>query len=165
MVSKKYILLLLIIFNFSVGCGYYSFKGLLPSSIKNVAIPLFDDRTAYPGVREDLTNKVIDEFISDNTLRVTDESDADIIISGSINSITQRAAVLTKGETVEKYQIFVNVKAKCEDIKNNKILWEKSFNEFGDMEGAGSQDERDQAIADAIEKITENIINNTLAYW
>ena len=38
-----------------VSCGYYSFKGSLPSNLKTVAIPLFSDRTAYPDIREKLT--------------------------------------------------------------------------------------------------------------
>jgi hypothetical protein len=146
-------------------CGYYSFKGSLPSYIKKVAIPLFDNNTAYPGIQEDLTNKVIDEFISDNTLEVTNERTADIIIRGTITSISQRAATVKKGETVTGYNLYVNVKVKCEDIKMNKSLWEKNINQYGIMSGGGSQVERDAAIAEAIEKIAEDIKNNTLAYW
>ena len=163
--NKFAIFILVFTFLVLTGCGYYSFKGSLPSYIQNVAVPLFDDNTAYPGVREDLTNKVVDAFIADNTLKITDESSADIIVSGTISSISQRAAVLTKGETVEEFQIYVNVKAKCEDVKNNKVLWEKTISQYGLMAGIGSQDDRDLAIAEAMDKITEDIINNTLANW
>lgn len=148
-----------------MGCLSYSFTGSLPSHIRSVAVPLFEDNTAYPGVREDLTNRVIEQFISDNTLQVTSESQADLIISGVITSITQRAAILSAGETVDEYQVFVNVKVKCEDIKSNKTLWEKNLSEFGVMTGSGSQDEHDQAIQIAIEKLTNDIFNNTLGYW
>ena len=150
---------------FFMGCFTYSFTGSLPTHIKSVAIPLFEDNTAYPGVREDLTNSVINEFISDNTLRVTSESQADLVISGVISSITQKAAILSAGETVNEYQIYVNVKVKCEDIKSNKVLWDKTLSEFGVMPGTGSQDERNQAIQIAIEKLTNDILNNTLGYW
>ncbi len=148
-----------------LGCLSYSFTGSLPSHIKSVAIPLFEDNTAYPGVREDLTNRVIDEFIADNTLNVTSESQADLIISGVITSITQKAAILSAGETVDEYQVYVNVKVKCEDIKSNKVLWEKNLSQFGVMTGTASQDERNQAIQIAIEKLTNDILNNTLGYW
>jgi hypothetical protein len=59
----------------------------------------------------------------------------------------------------------VNVRVKCEDLKNNKVLWEKTISQFGDMSGAGSIEEQSVAIQDAINKITQDILNNTLGYW
>ncbi len=156
--------IILVLTGIMAGC-IYSFKGSLPSYIKNVAIPLFDDNTAYPNVRENLTNSVITGFTNDNTLKITSEANADIIISGSIMSISRRAAVLTSGEEVESYQMFVNVKVKCEDIKNNKTMWEKNLSAFGVMSASATQDEIDTAINEAIEKISEDILNNTLANW
>jgi hypothetical protein len=146
------------------GCAY-SFKGSLPSYIHNVAIPLFDDNTAYPNIRENLTNLVIEGFTNDNSLRITSEAEADIVVSGTIQSIIQKAAVLSAGETVESYQMHVNVKVKCEDVKNNKTMWEKTLSAFGTMGGSASQDERDEALQQAIVKISEDILNNTLANW
>ena len=156
---------IIIITLFLISCGFYSFKGSLPSYIKKVAIPLFDNNTAYPEIQEDLTNKVVDEFISDNTLDVTNEYTADIIIKGTIVSISQKVASLAKGETVTGYNLYINVKVQCEDVLNKKNLWEKTISQYGEMIGEGSQDERNAAIAEAIEKIAEDIKNNTLAYW
>ena len=72
----------------------YSFTGSIPSHINTVAIPLFDDNTSFPGVREDLTNKVIDRFIAENVLQVVPESNADLLITGTILSIQERAAII-----------------------------------------------------------------------
>ncbi len=165
MVCKLKILLSGMMALLILSCGYYSFRGSIPSNVKNVAIPLFDDNTSYPGVREDMTNKVIDAFIADNTLLVSVESEADILITGTILSIRERAGIIKSGEEVEQYDVYVNVKVKCEEIKTNKVWWEKTLRRFGTMEGLGSQDERDAAIAVAIEEITEDILNNTLANW
>jgi hypothetical protein len=152
---------------FVTGC-FYSFTGSLPSHVKNVAVPLFENSTSFSGVNQDLTNKVVDQFVEDNTLEVTGESKADIIISGTIGSIIQRPAILSSGETaeqVETYQMVVNVKVKCEDIQKNKVLWEKTISEFGDMSAAGSIDEQNAAIEVALDRITLDILNNTLGYW
>jgi hypothetical protein len=162
--SKKILQFLTLVFILS-GCFSYSFRGALPSHIKSVAVPLFDDNTAYPGVREDLTNKVVDGFIADNTLRVVSESEADIVVSGIISSITQKARIVTSGEEVQEFQMFVNVQAKCEDIRANKVLWEKSFSQFGILPASSTQDERDAAVQEALEKISEDILNSTLASW
>ncbi|MEE9117128.1 MAG: hypothetical protein V3U02_00860, partial [Calditrichia bacterium] len=67
MVYNKLVLFYSLLVGLSISCGYYSFTGSIPSDIKTVAVPLFDDNTSFPGVREDLTNNVIDAFINDNT--------------------------------------------------------------------------------------------------
>jgi hypothetical protein len=149
---------------FYTGC-FYSFKGSLPGHLQHIAIPLFDDRTAYPNIREDLTNLVVDKFIADNRLKVTDLKDADLVITGAVISITQRAAVLKPGETVEDYNIYVNVKVTCEDVASSKKLWEKTIQQYGTMSAAGQQEEREQAVRDALEAIAEDIVNNTIGYW
>ena len=147
------------------GC-YYSFKGSLPSHLKTIAIPLFDDRNAqFPGVRENLTNKVVNEFISDNTLKVVDESKADLLLMGSITSINQRAESVSTGEQVSAYKITVSVKVKCEDVKLSKVLYDKSIQHYGLMESGGSTDEIEAAIEEAIVQITEDILNDTLGAW
>jgi len=146
-------------------CGIYSFTGSIPSHIKTVAIPLFDDNTSFPGVREDLTNKVIDRFIAENVLQVVPESNADLLITGTILSIQERAAIITTGEDVEQYEVYVNVKVKCTEIKSGKVWWEKTLRRFGVMEGVGDIDARNDAIETANIEITQDIIDNTLANW
>jgi outer membrane lipopolysaccharide assembly protein LptE/RlpB len=157
--------LLLLVLTLLPACGYYSFKGALPSHIQTIAIPLFDDRTAYPGVRENLTNSVIDAFISDNTLTVVDETQADVLLTGTITSINQSAATVTSGETVTEYKVTVTVKAKAEDLKTSKMLFDRSFSEYGLMPSQGGQEEFDVAVEEAIERIREDILNATLASW
>lgn len=146
-------------------CGVYSFKGALPSHIQTVAIPLFDDRTAYPGVRENLTNSLIDQFIADNTLKVVDESKADVLITGGIASIRRTAATVAAGETVTEYKVTVSVKAKGEDLKTSKVLFDKTFSQYGLMPSDGGQDDFDLAVAEAVQLITEDILNTTLGGW
>jgi hypothetical protein len=149
----------------SFSCGFYSFTGSIPSHIKTVAVPLFDDNTSFPGVREDLTNKVIDRFIAENVLQVVPEASADLLITGTILSIRERAAIITTGEDVEQYEVYVNVKVKCTEIKSGKVWWEKTLRRFGVMEGIGDIDARNAAIETANTEITQDIIDNTLANW
>ena len=146
-------------------CGYYSFKGLLPSHLKTIAIPIFVDRSAYPGVQEKVTDSITNAFISDNTLKLVDESKADVILNGTIQSVTQKVAAVQTGETVSEYQMYVSVKVVCEDVKQSKKMFEKVFNQYGVMSSSAGQDEKDRAIDDAIELITEDVLNTTLGGW
>ena len=149
---------------FCSGC-VYSFGGSIPSDVTKIAIPLFDDNTSYPGVREDLTNLVIDAFIANNTLQIVNESEADLLITGTIISIRERASIITTGEEVDQYDVYVNVKAKCENLKSGKVWWEKTLRRFGNMSGGGTQEDQQVAIEQAIIQITDDILNNTIAYW
>jgi hypothetical protein len=165
MVYKSAILVILFQVVFVSSCGYYSFTGSIPSHIKTVAVPLFDDNTSFPGVREDLTNKVIDSFIDENVLQVVPEAKADLLITGTILSIQEKAAIITTGEDVEQFEVYVNVKVKCTEIKTGKVWWEKTLRRFGVMGGLQNIDARNEAIETAITEITQDIIDNTLANW
>jgi len=129
---------------FCSGC-VYSFGGSIPSDVTKIAIPLFDDNTSYPGVREDLTNLVIDAFIN-NTLQVVNESEADLLITGTIISIRERASIITTGEEVDQYDVYVNFKGKCENLKSGKVWWEKTLRRFGNMPGGGTQEHQQAAV-------------------
>lgn len=163
--KKNNIFLIVVSILILSGCGYYSFKGALPSHIQSVAIPIFIDKSGYPGMLEKVTDAVIESFISDNTLKVVDESKADIIINGTIQSVSQKAAAIKAGETVSEYQMHVTIKVLCEDLKKSKKLYDKVFRQYGILSSSGGQDEKDKAIDDAIQLITEDIINTTLGGW
>jgi hypothetical protein len=144
---------------------YYSFKGALPSYIQSVAIPIFIDRTAYPGVQEKVTDSVIEAFVADNTLKVVDESKADIVLNGTVQSVRERPAAVKAGETVTESHLYVSVKVVCEDIKNSKKLFDKVFSQYGITSYTAGQDEKDKAVEEAIQLITEDILNTTLGGW
>jgi len=146
-------------------CWYYSFSGALPSHLNSIAIPLFDDRTAYPNIRENLSNKVIDTFIADNRLKVTNEDMADLILTGTISSISEQAAAVSAGEVVTEYRVVVSVRVKCEDLKLAKVLYDKTIQNYGLMPAQGGIEERDKAIEEALELITEDILNSTFSIW
>jgi len=165
MAFNKFVIVFCILIGLSLSCGYYSFTGSIPSDIKTVAVPLFDDNTSFPGVREDLTNKVIDRFIAENVLQVVPESKADLLITGTILSINEKAAIITTGEDVEQYEVYVNVKVKCMEVKSGKVWWDKTLRRFGIMGGLENIDARNEAIETAIIDITQDVIDNTLASW
>ena len=147
-------------------CGYYSFKGALPSHLKTVAVPLFYSQAQEPEVAEELTNAVIDKFIADNTLKVTDEDQADMIITGTILPIPPpKPAIVKSGEQVAEMLIKVTAKVKCEDVRLNKVRFNSSFSQEISLDATAGLEERQQAIKEALDIIAEDIVNTTLSGW
>lgn len=161
----RFALLGLMIILLLISCGYYSFRGSLPSNLKSVAIPLFNDRTAYPNIREKLTNYVINKFVEDNTLSVVDESIADIIIYGTILSIRQQTVAVEQGETSTEYKLVVSVKVKAEDVRNSKALFEKTIKQYGLLDATAGLDERDRVIDGVLLLIGDEIVDDTIGSW
>src|SRR2546425_3298729 len=98
--SRLGMICLLVAVSVAPGC-LYSFKGSsVPARLKTIAIPLFDDQSGSgePGLREQLTNKLIERFKQDNSLEVSDKSHADSMIEGTISSMTDKPLVVVAGE-------------------------------------------------------------------
>lgn len=163
---RKVFLILAVVALCSPGC--YSFRGgSVPSHLKSIAIPLFDDQSgsAEPGLREKFTNKLIDQFRQDNSLSVTDKTHADSSIEGTIVSLVDEPYVVVQGESVTKRKVTISVKAAYLDKKLNKQVWEKQLSNWGTYEASGGPSERALAIDAAISKLTEDILNETVSSW
>ena len=169
---KKNTLLIFILFLLTIGnkCGYYSFSGSsLPSHIRTVAVPMFENKTSEFGVREDITDAVINRFTQDNSLKVTDRRSADSMVSGTIVNIREQAGAYNTDEKVSEIRVYVSVQAKFEDLKKHKIIWEESITQWGTYnpnlppgdEGSTRQD----GINEAVEKIVADIFNKTVSGW
>jgi len=166
LVNPKKTLLLLFLVLLSLNCLNYGFKGALPSYLKTIYISLFDDQTYRVGLREELTNKLNDAFIRDNTLTVIDNPDsADLIITGKITRVQEKYVAITEQENVEERQYWVYVKVECLNTKIDKNLWAENLSRFGVVSAEGDIDEIDRAIDFAVDNLVEDILTKTIAAW
>ena len=150
----------------SVNCMTYSFKGALPSYLKTIAIPLFEDKTYWAGLREEFTEKVIDAFIEDNTLQVVEnEAIADLVLYGTIVRLEERKSAITAGEVVRETQIWLTVQVKCMNKHTEKPLWQQTIQQFGTIEGAGTLEEKNAVIQEITEIIVRDIVDKTISAW
>ena len=149
------------------GC-VYSFKGSsVPAHLKTIAVQLFDDQSGSgePGLRELLTNKLIERFKQDNSLEVSDKTHADSMIEGTISSMTDQPLVVAAGEAVTKRHITVNTNVVYQDLKLRKKVFEKQFSNWGDYEVSGGPAQRKTAVSAAVDKLAEDILNETVSGW
>jgi len=101
---------------------------ILPASFKTIAIPTFQNNTPYYGVNEDLTKVVIDKFIQNGRLTVTDEKNADCLLNGDIVMYWIEPLSYNKNDIVEQKQLKMIVNLKFSDVKNNnKELWKEEW--------------------------------------
>ena len=149
------------------GCPYSFTGSSVPTHLKTIAIPLFDDQSGSgePRLRELLTNKLIERFRQDNSLEVADKTHSDSILEGVILSMRDEPLVVTKGETVSKARVTITVKATYQDMKLKKKVYEKQFSNWGDHEITGGPVERQTGINAAIEKLAEDILLQTVSGW
>lgn len=146
-------------------CGYYSFSGSsLPAHLKTVAIPVFEDNTAEFGVSESITDKLIQQFTKDNSLKISMPRDADSIIEGKIMNIRDQAGAYGTDESVSDIKVHISVTVQFRDLKKRKVIWEERLTQWGTYvpgEGEGRLD----GIEEAIDKLVEDIFNKSIAGW
>jgi len=149
------------------GCTY-SFKGgSVPPHLKTIAIPIVEDQSAYgdPMLRDSFTKQLVELFMNDNTLQLTDRNMADAMLEGVITEVKDAPLVLQGGEQVAQRRITVTVRVTFQDLKLHKSIWEKSFSNWGDYPSGGGLTQRSEGTAEAVKKLTEDILNETVAGW
>lgn len=146
----------------------YSFRGSsVPPHLKTVAISLFDDQSGSgePGLREKFTNKLIDKFRQDNSLQVSDKTHSDSIIEGTITTVSAQPLVVAAGETVTKMHLVIAAQVTYQDMKLRKKVFDKQFSNWGDYEASGGLENRQSAVNTALDKLCEDILNDTVSGW
>ncbi len=162
------------------GCGYTT-HSLLPPHIKKIHVENFKNsiditgetsdtriyRTYRPHLEIDITKAIVDKFIFDGNLKITQAQNADAILTGELIDFQREGLRYDEADNVEQYRISIAVSIKLKDVKENKILWE--FNRFaGSYEyyTTGSQAKSEEvAINGAIDDLARRIVEQTIEVW
>jgi len=150
-------------------CWFYSFKGTLPPHIKNVAIPLFEDRTAEFNIQQVVTDQIRLGFIRENILKLVEQDQAQSILYGTVQSVQDKPLVFTdseSGEAVTEYRLTVRMEVEWVDLVEDKSMFKKQFTGFSEYDPTGATEAtRELALEESLTQITEDIINSILAGW
>jgi hypothetical protein len=152
---------------FLAGCAYGFSGGSVPPHLHTVAIPIAEDQSGFgdPTLRDAFTKALVQQFTSDNSLEIADRARADCVLDGVITDVRDAPAVLEQGEKVSQRRINVSVRMTFQDLKLRKKVWEKTFTQWGNYPTGGSLSDRTAAITEAVRKLTEDILNETVAGW
>jgi outer membrane lipopolysaccharide assembly protein LptE/RlpB len=148
------------------GCGY-STSARTAKDIKSIHVPFFENQTTQPNLEITVTESVIFNLLDDNTLRVTEESDADAVLEGHIVEFQNRPFSFNVELNAEEYHVLLRVRATLYSRRSNEPIWSDRIivgdgSYFIDTPEANTFDD---AVAEAIREISERIINLTVRDW
>ncbi|MEO8233399.1 MAG: LPS assembly lipoprotein LptE [Ignavibacteriota bacterium] len=153
--------------NFTSCCAY-SFTGAsVPEHLKTIAIPIADDRSGSgePGLRENLTQKLIQKFIDDNTLQVSERTSANALLESSIVSLSDAPAIVSAGESITSRRVTIGVRVIYRDLVKRTTVFEKTFSNYSDYLSSNPIEGRKTAIEEALDRISDDILLDTVSGW
>ena len=116
-------------------------------------------------LRESLTQKLIQKFIDDNTLQVSERTSANAILECSIVSLSDAPAIVSAGENIASRRVTIGVKVIYRDLVKRTSIFEKTFSNYSDYPASDPITGRQTAIDAAIELISEDILLDTVSGW
>lgn len=164
----KYITLLtIIILNF--GCGKYSFTGAsISENTKTFQVNNFQNNAILiePGLERDFTVALQDLILNQTKLDLV-RSGADLTYEGEITEYRISPTTATANNTAAQNRLTISVQVRFFDKNDPEEEFDKRFSFFYDYEGSaqliGSQ--KDTAISEIFERLTQDIFNASLAKW
>jgi hypothetical protein len=96
---------------------------------------------------------------------LADRTTADCVLENVVSDVKDAPVVLQGGEQVSKRRMTVTVRVTFNDLKLRKKIWEKTFSNWGDYDSGGGLTRRNDGVSEAIRKISEDILNDTVAGW
>ncbi|NTW82472.1 MAG: LptE family protein [Chlorobiaceae bacterium] len=149
--------------------GCYSFNGSsLPSHLKTVAVPVFDDRSGagIAQYRGELTRGLADRIESQSPLRITPSmASADALIEGVIVSFSDSPSQLSsKTERAVTNRITIVVQVAMEDRVKKSKVFSQTFVGFADYP-VGNFTAQREAIRFSLNQITDDIFDRVVSGW
>jgi len=110
-----------------VSCGYHlsGTGGLVPQDAKTIAIPVFFNGTNEPYVDVEVTQAVVEEFLTDGRLKVVGIDEAALALRGKIMKYDVIPQSYNPQSYVQQYRVHLVVDAVLEDLRTKKVLWQE----------------------------------------
>jgi len=169
----KQILIVTICSIMAVSCGIYSFTGSsIPLGVETFQVNYFENTaggkpgsTIEPGLDRDFTIALQDLIVNQTSLNLVNEG-GDIIYSGDIVEYSVTPMAATAEIKAAQNRLTMAVMVSYENILNEEDNIEKRFSFYYDFPGnLQVYDIKDAALEEIFERITQDILNETLAKW
>jgi len=151
----------------AVACGY-STTSRTAKDIRTIYVPFFENKTSEPNLEISVTERVIQNLVTDNTLKVVSEDGADAVLEGQIVEFRNQPFSFNSELNAEEYHVVIRVVATLYNRRQNEPIWQnRAFQGDGSyfVEQSGDGRTIDDAINESIREITERILNLTVQDW
>jgi len=152
-----------------VGCGAYSFTGIsISAETKTFQVNYFQNTSALiePGIERDFTLALQDLILNQTNLGLV-KSNGDILYEGEIVEYRISPTTATASNTAAQNRLTIGVNVRFVNKNDEEADFEKRFSFFFDFEGSaqliGSQ--KTTAIEEIFERVTQDVVNASLANW
>jgi len=165
---------------FASGCGYTT-HSLLPTEYKTICVDNVKNsinvtaeqnnlrmyRGYRPGMEVDVTKAIIDRFLFDGNLKVSEEGKADLILKSELIDFKRDALRYDANDNVEEYRIKLIVNMDLSDAKTGNVLWKESgFAGEATYRTSGSLAESESAsVKETISDLARRIVERTVEAW
>ena len=156
-----------------ISCGIYSFTGSsIPVGVETFQVDYFENTaggkpgsTIEPGLDRDFTIALQDLIVNQTSLNLVNEG-GDIIYSGEIVEYSVTPMAATAEIKAAQNRLTMAVMVNYENVSNEDDNLEKRFSFYYDFPGnLQVYDIKDSALEEIFERITQDILNETLAKW
>ena len=152
-----------------LGCGAYSFTGAsISPDTKTFQVNYFQNNAPLiePGLDRDFTLALQDLLLNQTSLDLV-RSNGDLVYEGEIVAYRISPTTATAQNTAAQNRLTIAVKVRFFDKNDPDAEFDQRFSFYYDYEGGaqlvGSQ--KDTAIEEIFERLTQDIFNASLAKW
>jgi len=171
--TYRQILIIAVSSSMVISCGIYSFTGSsIPVGVETFQVYYFENTaggkpvsTIEPGLDRDFTIALQDLIVNQTSLNLVNEG-GDIIYSGEIVEYSVTPMAATAEIKAAQNRLTMAVMVNYENVSNEDDNLEKRFSFYYDFPGnLQVYDIKDSALEEIFERITQDILNETLAKW
>ena len=164
----KHLIVLVIAFTL-FGCGFYKFTGIsIPPGTKTFQVNYFQNNAPLiePGLERDFKLALEDIILNQTSLDLV-PSNGDIVFEGEITEYRISPTTATSDNRAAQNRLTIAVKVHFYDKNDDEAEFDQRFSFYYDYAGSsllvGSQ--KETAIEEIFERITQDIVNASLAKW
>ncbi|MCM8761371.1 MAG: LPS assembly lipoprotein LptE [Candidatus Omnitrophica bacterium] len=178
--NKPFVVLSLIAALSVGGCGYTTrsvlspeYKSIEVENVKNsISVTAEQDnlrmyRGYRPGMEVELTKAIIDAYLFDGNLKVSQEGNADLILVSELVDFKREPLRYDANDNIEEYRIKLYVNMELQDANSGATLWkERGFSGEATYSTSGTYAKPESAaVTDAIKDLARRIVERTIEAW
>ena len=171
-IIKRGLLLFLFLLMIILSCRCpYGFKvNSLPTHLKTVAIPTFQNDTFEYGIEEDFMQILIDEVNNDGNLKIKNNlEEVDSVLEGKITNYKKTKSSYDENGVVKEYKVSVGISWKFTDKVENKVYAQSNrstgWETYLVPDEGDSEDLENETKEKAMKKLAEDIITKIVQNW